>query len=175
MITSDTPNASLLQAMYGFTQVGGREGEREGGRERDPSAQRQQDLAADRGLRDVPPARRAFSLRGRSRDGQEPGGTLEGWEGRLAGVAPASATSWHCHLLPAPASTVVSLLAWSPPVRRQMCLASRGLATGRHVTGGHGKNVSHTFFSRDLSHFSRDFTYLHWNIPTCSSIRIFIF
>jgi hypothetical protein len=30
-------------------------------------------------------------------------------------------------------------------------------------------------FSRDLSHFSRDFTYVHWNIPTCSPIRIFIF
>jgi hypothetical protein len=30
-------------------------------------------------------------------------------------------------------------------------------------------------FSRDLSLFSRDFTYVHWNIPTCSPIRIFIF
>jgi hypothetical protein len=35
--------------------------------------------------------------------------------------------------------------------------------------------VSHTFFSRDLSLYPRDFTYVRWNIPTCSPIRIFIF
>jgi hypothetical protein len=29
-------------------------------------------------------------------------------------------------------------------------------------------------FSRDLSLFSRDFTYVHWNTPTSSPIRIFI-
>ncbi len=38
-----------------------------------------------------------------------------------------------------------------------------------------GFHISDTLFSRDLSHFSRDFTYVHWNIPTCSPIRIFIF
>ncbi len=35
--------------------------------------------------------------------------------------------------------------------------------------------VSDTFFSRDLPLFSRDFTYVHWNILTCFLIRIFIF
>jgi hypothetical protein len=33
------------------------------------------------------------------------------------------------------------------------------------------KNV----FSRDLSPFSRDFTYVYWNIPTSSPIQILIF
>ncbi len=35
--------------------------------------------------------------------------------------------------------------------------------------------VSESFFSRYLSLFSGDFTYVHWNIPTYSPIRIFIF
>ncbi len=36
-------------------------------------------------------------------------------------------------------------------------------------------NVSDKCFPRDLTLFSLDSTYNHWNIPTCSPIRIFIF
>ncbi len=36
-------------------------------------------------------------------------------------------------------------------------------------------SVSDMSFSRDLPLFSRDFTHVHWNIPSSSPIRIFIF
>ena len=45
----------------------------------------------------------------------------------------------------------------------------------RSASGWAVRYVSETFFSQDLSLFSRDFAYVHWNIPTCSPIRIFIF
>ncbi len=43
-----------------------------------------------------------------------------------------------------------------------------------HASSGCWLYLIH-FFSQDLPHFSRDFAYVHWNIPKCSPIRIFIF
>jgi hypothetical protein len=59
------------------------------------------------------------------------------------------------------------------------CRTTASVASGIECVDVHkgflALSVSHTFFSRDLSLFSRNFTYVHWNIPTFSPIRIFMF
>ncbi len=64
----------------------------------------------------------------------------------------------------------VGRLALSRPAL-QVCGVSQSGVSSLSRQG----RVSHTFYSRDLLLFSRDFTYFHWNIPSSSPIRIFIF
>jgi hypothetical protein len=67
-----------------------------------------------------------------------------------------------CRLRP----TVTRIRPGPIPVRRPRSCA---------LVSGQPRRVSDTFFSRNLPLFSQEFKYVHWNIPSSSPIRIFIF
>jgi hypothetical protein len=75
-----------------------------------------------------------------------------------------------------PSGVQAAVRPYRPSSSRSVWWWERATCTCACEVGHHGRVLACTgYFSLDLSHFSRNLTYVHWNIPTCSSIRIFIF